>query len=90
MVCYLLFSVDSLSIGVWWIVNISLCSLNCFGLSAVYRLSMALLMLYILLLLIMLCRNRISKVVNEGLFLVKYCLVVGAFIGLLFVQNKIF
>lgn len=55
-----------------------------------YRLSMALLILYFAIMCVMVCRNRLSKVVNEGLFFIKYILVVGAFIGLLFVPNSVF
>lgn len=51
---------------------------------------MALLILYILITCLMVCRNRLSKVVNEGLFFIKYILVVGAFVGLLFLPNSVF
>jgi hypothetical protein len=40
--------------------------------------------------LVMVCRNRCSKVVNQGLFFIKYLCVVGAFIGFLWVTNDIF
>lgn len=40
--------------------------------------------------LIMLCRNKFAMVVNEGLFFVKYLLVIGVFIGFLFISNKVF
>ena len=40
--------------------------------------------------LVMLCRNRIAMVVNEGLFCVKYILVSGLFIGFLWVNNSVF
>lgn len=39
---------------------------------------------------LMLCRNKCSQVLNEGLFCFKYLLVVGVFIGLLFVDNSVF
>lgn len=64
--------------------------MNCFGIAAVYRLSFSLLMLYLTLVLIMLCRNRFSKVVNEGLYFIKYCLVVGMFIGFLYITTDMF
>lgn len=85
-----IWSVDHMPSGIGWRVRHSLCSFNCFGISAVYRLSFSLLLLYVLLALIMLCRNRCSRVVNEGLFFVKYILVVGAFIGFLWVVNDVF
>lgn len=40
--------------------------------------------------LIMLCRNRCSKVFNEGLFFIKYLMVVAMIIGFLFVDNQTF
>ena len=36
------------------------------------------------------CRNRLAMVVNEGLFCVKYILVLAIFIAFLFVQNNMF
>lgn len=59
--------------------------LNCYGMASVFRISLSLSLLYLLLLVIMLCRNRISKVFNEMLFFVKYLAVVGMFIGFLYV-----
>jgi hypothetical protein len=64
--------------------------MTCLGISAVYRLSFSLLLLYLLLAIIMLCRNRCSKVINEGLFFIKYLMVVGMIIGFLFVNNQVF
>lgn len=40
--------------------------------------------------LIMLCRNICAQVINEGLFLFKYLLVIGLFVGFLFVSNSVF
>ena len=40
--------------------------------------------------LMMLCRNRLAMVVNEGLFCVKYLLVTGLFIGFLWIKNNVF
>lgn len=37
-----------------------------------------------------LCRNRLAMVVNEGLFCVKYLMVLAIFIAFLFVENQIF
>ena len=58
--------------------------------STVYRFSLALLIMFLLLCLIMICRNRIARVINEGLFFIKYLLIVGMFIGFLFVNNTVF
>lgn len=46
--------------------------------------------MFLLLCLIMICRNRIARVINEGLFFIKYLLIVGMFIGFLFVNNTVF
>jgi hypothetical protein len=56
----------------------------------VYRLSLALLCLYALLLIIMFFRNKVAQVVNEGLFFIKYIAVIAIFIALLFAQNDVF
>ena len=46
--------------------------------------------MFLFLCLIMLCRNRIARVINEGLFFIKYLAIVGMFIGFLFVNNTVF
>ena len=73
-----------------WRVIVYSCSLSCLGASVVYRFSLALLMIFLVLCLIMICRNRIARVINEGLFFIKYLIIIGAFIGLLFVNNTVF
>ena len=40
--------------------------------------------------LFMVCRNRCALVVNQGLFFVKYLIVVAIFIGFLWVPNNVF
>lgn len=43
-----------------------------------------------LMMVMMACRNRLAMVINEGLFCVKYVLVLGVFVGFLFVRNEAF
>lgn len=38
----------------------------------------------------MVCRNRIARVINEGLFFIKYLAIIAMFIGFLFVNNTVF
>lgn len=40
--------------------------------------------------LVMVCRNRCAMVFNEGLFCFKYLVVIGLFIGFLWVDNQVF
>ena len=67
-----------------------LLSMSCLGASTVYRFSLSLLIIFLILCLVMICRNRIARVINEGLFFIKYLIIVGIFIGFLFVNNTIF
>ena len=60
------------------------------GPSAIYRMSFSFLCLFMLMMLIMLCRNRLAMVINEGLFCVKYIFVLGLFIGFLWIRNNVF
>ena len=61
--------------------------LDCIGPSAVYRISLSFVILFGLMMFINMLRNRISMVVNEGLFCVKYLLVLAIFIAFLFAKN---
>jgi hypothetical protein len=63
---------------------------ECIGPSTVFRISLSFLALFIIMLIIMLCRNRIAMAINEGLFLVKYIFVLGLFIGFLFIGSGTF
>lgn len=63
---------------------------GCIGQSVVFRLSLALLILFGIMLIIMLFRTRLSMVLNEGCFCFKYLLVVGAMIGFLWVNDQVF
>jgi hypothetical protein len=52
--------------------------------------SLSFLVLFVLMMVIMACRNRLAMVINEGLFCVKYLLVLGVFVAFLFVRNEVF
>lgn len=54
------------------------------------RCSFVLLLLFLCMLVICLCRNRLSMVVNEGLFTVKFITLVVLFVGALFVGSSFF
>ena len=56
----------------------------------VFRISLSLLILFALMFLFMLMKGRISMVINEGCFFIKYLLVVGLMIGFLWVQDSVF
>lgn len=56
----------------------------------VFRISLSLLILFVLMLLFMLIRGRISMIINEGCFFIKYVIVVGLMIGFLWVQDNVF
>ena len=64
--------------------------MECIGPSAVYRISLSFLALFLLMFIVTLCRNRLAMVVNEGLFCVKYIMVLAIFIAFLFVDNQVF
>lgn len=63
---------------------------GCIGQSVVFRLSLSLLALFVIMFIIMLFRARLSMIINEGCFCLKYLLVVGAMIGFLWVNDQIF
>lgn len=46
-------------------------------------------MLYVVLTIVMLCRNRFARVLNEMLFFVKYLLVIVGFVALLYIPNEV-
>lgn len=51
--------------------------------------SAALFVFFLIILLLMLCRNRLSQIINEGLFCVKYLFLVALFMGSLFLPSSI-
>ncbi len=64
--------------------------MQCFGISAVYRISLALVVLHVFVLFWLLFRNGCSKRFNEGLWFFKILLVVVSFIVFFFVKNSVF
>ena len=52
--------------------------------------SFSLLILFLIMLLIIQCHNRISMVINEGLFTVKYLFLIVLYIVMLFLGSSIF
>jgi len=64
--------------------------MQCFGISAVYRISLALVVLHIFVLLWLLFRNGCSKRFNEGVWLLKILIVVASFVLFFFVKNSVF
>lgn len=63
---------------------------SCIGPSTIYRMSLSFLVLFFLMMVFMLCKSRLSMVVNEGLFCVKYIMVLAIFIAFLFVKTDTF
>lgn len=65
-------------------------NLDCVGPSAIYRMSLSILCLFGLMLVVTLTRSRCAMIMNEGLFCIKYLLVLGLFIGFLWINNQVF
>lgn len=65
-------------------VSMHLCS------QVVARSSLSILMVFLIMMVFILCKNRVSMIVNEGLFTVKYLLIVGLFILSLFLNSSVF
>lgn len=61
----------------------------CLGVSAVYRMSIALTIFYLMMLLIMTFKNQISREWNEGVWFPKIVIIFIIFLGLFFVPNNI-
>jgi hypothetical protein len=63
---------------------------NCIGISSVYRMSMALLILHLAVILFSLTSNKCAKVFNIDCWSFKVLFVFGVYFGLFFVPNSIF
>jgi len=63
---------------------------SCLGVSSIYRLSLALAAMHILILLMLLLRNGCSRVFNEEVWPFKILLIVGVFVGCMFIKNDSF
>ncbi|KRX10953.1 hypothetical protein PPERSA_12077 [Pseudocohnilembus persalinus] len=64
--------------------------LLCLGVSAVYRMSAALALTYLVLLVACLMRDDCARFLNESFWCLKIFLVLGLFFGFMFVNNSIF
>ena len=64
--------------------------LQCLGISSVYRISLALVGIHIIVLLFLLMKNGCSRFVNEKLWFIKTIAVIGGYIGFMFVPNYVF
>lgn len=65
-------------------VSMHLCS------QVVARSSLSILIVFLIMMVFILCKNRVSMIINEGLFTVKYLLIVGFFILSLFLSSSVF
>lgn len=63
---------------------------QCLGISVVYRVSLALVVLHVFVLFWLLFRNGCSKRFNEGVWFFKLILVLGSFILFFFIHNSVF
>ena len=64
--------------------------LQCFSISVVYRISLALVVLHVFVLFWLIWRNGCSKRFNEGVWFFKLLLVVGSFVLFFFIKNTVF
>ncbi|EGR28880.1 membrane protein tms1, putative [Ichthyophthirius multifiliis] len=63
---------------------------QCLGSSSVYRMSFALAILYLAVLIAVYARNQCSKLFNEGLWCIKISAVLGMYISFMFVSDSFF
>jgi len=64
--------------------------LSCLGVSAIFRMSFALVALHVFILIFLFMRNGCSRSTNEDIWMFKIMLVVGVFIGSFFISNDFF
>jgi len=64
--------------------------LQCFSISVVYRISLALVVLHVFILFWLIWRNGCSKRFNEGVWFFKILLVLGSFVLFFFISNSVF
>lgn len=63
---------------------------DCLGISAVYRMSLALVILHIIVLIFSFCGEGCAKVMNKDCWTFKFLVVIAVYIGLFFVSNDYF
>jgi hypothetical protein len=62
----------------------------CFGAASIFRMSFVLTSFYILMMLMMFCKDKVSMKINTGGWIIKFLMVLGGFVGCLFLPNEIF
>lgn len=62
----------------------------CIGISVIYRMSFSLAICHSIILLCLLCRNDFSRIMNEQCWASKVLVVIGAFVGSMFIKNEFF
>jgi len=63
---------------------------SCLGISSVYRISLALAVMHVMILLMLLLRNGCSRVFNEEIWMFKVLMIVVVFAGCFFIKNDSF
>ena len=63
---------------------------SCIQISAVYRTSLTLAIFHLVLFLICLFKSKVSSAIHEGVWPIKFLVVIGIFIGTLFITNSFF
>ena len=64
--------------------------LSCLGVSIIYRMSFALVVCHALIFLALLCKNDFSRIINEQCWASKVLLLIGSFVGSMFIENSFF
>jgi Serine incorporator (Serinc) len=59
----------------------------CFGAASIFRMSFVLTIFYILMMLMMFCKDKFSMKINTGGWIIKFVVVLGGFVGCLFLPN---
>ena len=62
----------------------------CLGISIVFRISLSLAALHLLMFLICLCRNPVTAALNDGALMLKAIIVIALNVGFLFIPNNVF
>ena len=63
---------------------------DCLGISNVYRMSLALVIMHIMVIFMSLCGNKCVKVVNQDCWSLKILIVIGLYISFFFISNSFF
>jgi hypothetical protein len=63
---------------------------SCLGISSVYRMSLSLVILHLVVILFSLCSKNCAKVINKDCWTFKFLMVFGVYIGFFFISNSFF